>query len=69
MATPKEQAQAALRRLEGELDAAKAVLQLHLRTEKEDLARGFDKVGPARAAVANAERAAGIARNDLRSLS
>ncbi|SMH38249.1 hypothetical protein SAMN06295885_1482 [Rathayibacter oskolensis] len=69
MATPKEQAQAALRRLEGELSAARAVLGVHLKTEKEDLARGFDKVGPARSAVKNAKRAVDIAKDDLRRLS
>jgi hypothetical protein len=65
MATSKEQAQAALRRLESELAAAKEVLRVHLKTEKEDLARGYDKVSPARSAVTNAERAVGIARSDL----
>ncbi len=68
MSTPKEQAQATLRRLESELAAAKLVLEGHLRTEKQDLERGFDKVGPARAAVRNAERAVDTARNDLRRL-
>lgn len=68
MATPKEQAQAALSRLERELAAAKEVLHVHLKTEKEDLARGFDKVRPAQSAVTNAERAVDIARSDLRRL-
>lgn len=48
MATPKEQAEATLRRLEGELNAARYVLDGHLKTEKEDRERGYDKVGPAR---------------------
>jgi|GEM_PF-6756769 len=69
MATPKEQAEATLRRLEGELNAARYVLDGHLKTEKEDRERGYDKVGPARSAVKNAERAVDIARADLRRLS
>lgn len=69
MATEKEQAQAAVRRLESELSAAEGVLRLHERTAKEDLARGFDKVGPARSAVQNAKRALDIAKSDLRRLS
>lgn len=69
MATEKEQAQAKVRRLESELSAEEGVLRLHQRTEKEDLARGFDKVSPAKSAVQNAKRALDIAKAELRRLS
>lgn len=69
MATERERAQATVKRLESEIAAAETVLQLHKKTEKEDAARGYNKVGPARAAATNARRALDIAKADLRRLS
>ncbi len=66
MASDKQQAQAEVYRMESEVRSARAEYERVLRGEQEYLKKGIDRVGPARAALQNAERALAIAKDQLR---
>jgi hypothetical protein len=69
MASEKDQAKAEVYRMQSEVESAKRELERVRRTEKEDRERGWDKVGPAKAALTHAERALDLAQDRLRRLS
>ncbi len=51
--------------MQAQVESAKMQVEGARRSSKEDLERGWDKVGPAEAALRNAERALQLAKDQL----